>query len=129
MLGALAVATTDSARRGEALREGQAILERGCVSHNYFWFYRYAIDVSLTERDWDAADAYADALERYFRAEPVAWSDFVVARGKALAEFGRRGPEERVVTRLRQLREDAARVGLRIDAAHLQATLDSVRAT
>jgi class 3 adenylate cyclase/tetratricopeptide (TPR) repeat protein len=129
VLGGLALATTDPGRRREALREGQAILERGCVSHNYFWFYRYAIDVSLAERDWDAADAYAGALERYFDAEPVPWSDFVIARGKALAEFGRRGAEHGIVTRLRQLRDDAARLGLRTDATHLGAALASVRAT
>jgi class 3 adenylate cyclase/tetratricopeptide (TPR) repeat protein len=126
ILGALALATTDPARRREALREGQAILERGCVSHNYFWFNRCAIDVSLAERDWDGADAYADALERHFHAEPWPWADFVIARGRALAELGRRGPEDRVVARLRQLRDEAARLGLRTDAAHLDAVLKPV---
>lgn len=126
ILGALAVATTNPVRRREVLREGQEILDGGCVSHNYLWFYRCAIDLSLAERDWDAADAYADALETHFHAEPWPWSDFVIARGKALAEFGRRGPADRVVMRLRRLRDEAVRVGLRTDLVHLDAVLKAV---
>ena len=47
VLGALATITEDANTRGWALREGEKILARGCVFHNYFWFYRDAIEVSL----------------------------------------------------------------------------------
>jgi tetratricopeptide (TPR) repeat protein len=128
VLGALALATADPVRRHEALREGREILERGCVSHNYFWFYRRAIEVSLAEADWDAADAYARALERYFHAEPVPWSDFIVARAQLLAQLGRRGPEEQVIVQLRRLRDDAMRLGLKTEVEHLDVALESARA-
>ncbi len=129
VLGALALVTTDPVRRREALREGQAILEKGCASHNYFWFYRRAIEVSLTENDWDAADAYARALQSYFHAEPVPWANFITARGQALAELGRQGPDERVVVELRRLRDDATRLGLKTDVERLDAALESGRAS
>ena len=125
VLGALALATIDPVRRRDALREGQSILDRGCASHNYFWFYRHAIEVSLNEGDWDAAEGYARALESYFYTEPVPWADFVVARGRALTELGRKGPNERVVAQLRQLRDDAARLGLQADLERLDAALET----
>jgi tetratricopeptide (TPR) repeat protein len=110
VLGAVALATTDAGRRIEALRQGEAILRGGCASHNYFRFYRDAIEVSLRERLWHIAEAYASALENHFRAEPAPWSDFFVARGRALGAAGRRAPD--VVAELRQLRERAVGLGL-----------------
>ena len=103
---------------------GNRFSDRGCVSHNYFWFYRHAIEVSLNEGDWDAAESYARALESYFHAEPVPWADFVIARGQALTELGRKGPNEGVVAQLRQLRDDAARLGLQADLERLDAALE-----
>jgi tetratricopeptide (TPR) repeat protein len=127
VLGALALATTDPVRRREALREGQAILERGCASHNYFWFYRRAIEVSLANADWNAAEGYACALERYFHAEPVPWSDFLIACCQALVELGRRGPEAWVVEQLLRLRDQASRLHLIGERARLEAALESAR--
>jgi class 3 adenylate cyclase/tetratricopeptide (TPR) repeat protein len=123
VLGVMALASADADRRREALREGQAILDRGCVSHNYFWFYRCAIEVSLAESDWDAADAYALALETYFRAEPAGWSDFIIGWGRALAEFGRRGARE-PVARLQHLRDEARRQGMKAELVRLDAALE-----
>jgi tetratricopeptide (TPR) repeat protein len=127
VLGVMALAAIDAGRRREALREGQAILDRGCVSHNYFWFYRDAIEVSLEEADWNAAEAYALALESYFRAEPAPWPDFIVERGRALAEFGRHGPREPVVARLQRLRDEARRMGMKAELARLDAALETAR--
>ena len=112
VLGAMALATTDSGRRFEALLQGEAILREGCASHNHFRFYRDAIEVSLRERLWDAADSYANALEHCFGTNASPWSDFFMARGRALAAAGRRGLEEAVVAQLRQLREYARDHGI-----------------
>ena len=60
VLGALAMITEDPATRRWALEEGETILARGCVFHNYFWFYRDAIEVSLETEDWDAVERYAE---------------------------------------------------------------------
>ena len=123
VLGALALATTDPERRFEALRQGEAILRDGCASHNHFRFYRDAIEVSLREQLWDAADSYASALERYFGAKASPWSDFFIARGPCLG--GGRTPDarrRRCCAQLRELRDYAGMHGIlaavqRLDAA------------
>ena len=127
VLGEWALATTDPVRQRDALREGQSILDRGAWATTT-WCYRHAIEVSLNEGEWDAAESYARALESYFHAEPVPWADFVVARGQALTELGRKGPNERVVAQLRQLRDDAARLGLQAGLERLDAALELGRA-
>jgi class 3 adenylate cyclase/tetratricopeptide (TPR) repeat protein len=112
VLGAVALATTCPGRRFEVLRQGEAILRDGCPSHNHFRFYRDAIEVGLREKLWDMADSYASALERYFGTNASPWSDFFIARGRALAAAGRRGPEKTVVAQLRQLRDYGGKHGI-----------------
>ena len=88
-LGIFALITKTKKRRSEALAEGERLLAEGCVSHNYLVFYQYAIEISLRQKDWDEAERYAQALEEYTRAEPLAMMDFYIARGRALARHGR----------------------------------------
>ena len=66
--------------RGPARRLGQPQL---------FFFLSGRVTIALATEDWCAAERYAAALEDYTRAEPLAWSDFVIARGRALAAWGR----------------------------------------
>ena len=124
VLGAVALATADTGRRLEALRQGEAILNAGCAGHNYFWFYRDAIEVSLRERHWDMADTYVSALERYSGSEPSPWPDFFIARGRALAAVGRPGPKEAAVAQLRHLRDYAVSVGILAAVPALDAALE-----
>jgi class 3 adenylate cyclase/tetratricopeptide (TPR) repeat protein len=125
VLGAIALAASDPAARREALREGKAILDRGCVSHSYFWFYRDAIEVSLAQGDWAAAQAYAVELASYFRAETPPWPAFVVARGRALAQFGSDEGEGGSIDRIRVLRDQAVELGMRSELTALEAALAS----
>jgi class 3 adenylate cyclase/tetratricopeptide (TPR) repeat protein len=125
VLGAMALATSDPDARRDALREGQEILEHGCVSHSYFWFYRDAIDVSLDQSDWAAAESYALAIDTYFGAASPPWPAFVAARGHALADFGLRGPRDSVVERIRSLRDQAMRLGMKPKLPALDAALAS----
>jgi hypothetical protein len=117
------LATDDPGRRSEALRQGEAILREGCASHNHFRFYRDAIEVSLRERLWDDAKYYASALERCFGTQSSAWSDFIVARGRALAEAENERPSQQARVRLRQLREHAFSVGMRAAVPQLDEAL------
>jgi len=127
VLGAIALATDDPRRRSEALGRGEAILREGCPSHNHFRFYRDAIEVSLRERLWDDAKYYASALESCFGTQSSAWSDFIIARGRALAEAGNERPSQQVRARLRQLRDHALSVGMRAAVPQLDEALgDSV---
>ena len=108
---------------GPRSQEGEALLAAGSVSHNYFFFYRAAIEAALATEDWSAAERYAAALEDYTRAEPLPLSDFVIARGRALAAWGRGERDATAVERLRGLRAHAERAGLRNALAALEAAL------
>ena len=109
----MALCAVDPGRRQQHLAEGEALLRQASVSHNFFWFYRDAIEASLADGKWDEADRYAKALEDYTHAEPLPWCDFFVARGRALAEFGRGRRDPKSLAELRGLREEAERVALR----------------
>jgi class 3 adenylate cyclase/tetratricopeptide (TPR) repeat protein len=111
ILGALAFTTEDPRERQRALTEGEALLAAGCVSHNYLLFYPDAMEASLITGDWDGVEHYAAALEAYTRAEPLPWADLRIARGRALARYGRGERSEATLRELRRLREGVDRIG------------------
>ena len=123
ILGAMALATTDPDDRLEALRQGAAILSDGSASHNHSRFYRDAIEVCLRERLWDMADSYASTMERYFGAKSSPWSNFFIARGRALAAAGRRGVDKAEAAQLRRLRDYAGTHGILASLPGLEAAL------
>ena len=112
ILGHLAVTTEDPVERRAALAEGEEILRKGAVGHNHFWFFRYAIDASLSSRDWDGAERYSAALEDYARPEPLPWADFFVRYGRALAAHGRGSRGQQMTCRLDDLVGEAERLGI-----------------
>ncbi len=110
---ALSCALDDPDERRRALAEGEAVIAGGCVGHNQLRFYPDAMEVALDLADPDELERYADALEDYTQAEPLPWSDFFIARGRALSAFVRRQPDRATVQELNRLREEAERLGLR----------------
>lgn len=124
ILSALAVETKDLALRKWALTEGEALLREGCVSHNYLHFYQNAIDAALDSGDWDEADRYAASLEGYSNeTEPTPWSAYYVARARALSDFGRGLRDGNELESLKELSEDAERMGLKSAIPRLEAAL------
>jgi hypothetical protein len=123
ILGAMALATTDPDDRLEALRQGAAILGDGSASHNHSRFYRDAIEVCLREQLWDMADGYASTMERYFGAKSSPWSNFFIARGRALAAAGRRGVDKSEAAQLRRLRDYAGSHGILASLPSLEQAL------
>jgi class 3 adenylate cyclase/tetratricopeptide (TPR) repeat protein len=97
-----------------ALAAGEALLAKGSVGHNHFWFRRYAIERALIAKDWDEAARQADALLFRMAGEPLAYSDHLAHRGRALARLGR--GDTNAEEELNQLRTRAAQIDLRIDA-------------
>ena len=112
MLSIFALSCDDPDEGSRALHEGEEILRGDCVGHNYFAFFRTAVEASLQWQDWDGADRYASALEDYCRPEPLPRCDYYIARGRALAEFGRAGQSDELVARLIALRQQANDIGL-----------------
>jgi hypothetical protein len=123
LLGWLALHTDDADERRAALEEGEALLAAGSISHNYIFFYHAGIEAALGAEDCAAAERYAAALEDYTRAEPLPFSDFVIARGRALAAWGRGQRDATAVERLRGLRAHAECAGLRSALGALEAAL------
>ncbi len=126
VLGGLAVCTDDAKTRQRALAEGEKILRQGCVSHNHFWFYRDAMEAMLATGDWDSVDRYATALEEYTQAEPLPWTDFFIARGRALANYGRGKHDDGTMRELRRLRDEATRVHLKSALPPLERALENM---
>jgi hypothetical protein len=79
----MAMATDDPLARRRLLDEGEALLARGCVSHNHLEFRLLATEVSLRAGDDAGALHHAQALESYTRQEPLPWADLVIARARA----------------------------------------------
>ena len=107
----LALATDDLDERQAALAEGERLLASGSLAHNHLWFYPAAIETSLGCRAWGEAERYAEALEAYTRPEPLPWSEFYIARARALVAHGAGRRDRGVMEQLARLRGEAARVG------------------
>ena len=114
--GLLGLIETERSAREAALATGEALLAKGAGGHNHFWFRRYAIEAALQAEDWNEAEAHADALARRTAAEPLPYSDLIVARGRILARMGRGTARDEDVGELAALRAKAAAVDFRIDA-------------
>ena len=113
-LGMLAVLAGDTPEREQALNEGEQILRQECVSHNYFWFYRHAMEACLQSGAWDGVERFATALEAYTSSEPLPWSDHFIARGRTLAAFGRGQRDHTTMGALNKLRDQAQDCGFSI---------------
>ena len=122
-MAALACCFDDHKAQRDALDEGARMLKEGSVSHNHFFFYPDAIEVSLDTGDWDGAEGYATALEDFARPEPLPWSDFFIARGRALAACGRGKLDNGLMEELQRLNDLAGEVGLKKAAPAIEAAL------
>jgi hypothetical protein len=120
VLAVYAALSNDPSKRRSALKEAEVILDSGCVAHNQFWFAQIAIDQALAAGEWDEVERYAQRLESYMREEPLAWPEFVIARGRALAAWGRERRDEDLTDELKHLLDVAQGAGLVLAAAALE---------
>lgn len=127
-LGLVARLCNDREERGSLNAEAEALLAGGAIGHNYFEFYAMAIDAALECGEWDAAAHFCTKLERYTAGEPLPLSDFVIARGRALARHGRGVRDGQLIQELRELRQRAVRHELNLFVPSLDAALQSVPA-
>jgi hypothetical protein len=116
LYGLLGLIETELSARQTALAAGVALLAKGAVGHNHFWFRRYAIEAALQAEEWDEADAHANALAERTAPEPLPYSGLIVERGRILARMGRRTALDEDAEKLGALRARAAAVGFHIDA-------------
>lgn len=123
ILGLWALVTDDEARRSRLLAEGEALLGADSVGHNYLHFYENAMEAALNGRDWEGAERYAAALAAYTAPESLPWSEFFVARARALARYGRGERAAELKVELRALHAQAERVGLSVAVPALREAL------
>ena len=57
-------------------------------------------------------ERYAAALETFTSAEPLPWTSLFIAKGRALAKFGRGKSDDATMEELQHLLDEAKRVGL-----------------
>jgi hypothetical protein len=112
ILGHLARVSPDPSSSRRYLEEGEGLIAKGCVAHNYWGFYRDAVDVSLRDRAWGEAERYAAALEAHIRAEAWPRCEFIVRGARALAAYGRGGREPELLAEIAAMREECRSLGL-----------------
>ena len=125
ILASMAASTDNETIARELLKEAETILDSGCVAHNHIWFARTSIGYALNCRAWDLVDRYSARLETYTRNEPLPWSDFIIAEGRALSCWQRGQRNETLTTKLQHLLGTAVDRGLLLDVALLNKALAS----
>lgn len=113
VLGILAEATDDPNQHRSALAEGENIIATS-TGEACLYFYRDAMGACLQKGEWGEVDRYAQALGDYTCSEPLPLANFFIARGRALANFGRGECGDATMQELKRLRDEAERVGLKV---------------
>jgi tetratricopeptide (TPR) repeat protein len=108
VLGVCALVEPDPDARRRWIAEGEAQLERGCVSHNFMSLRDLEIDVFLELGDWEAVDTACARLAAYTAAEPLPLPELRIARGLALSRHGRGERSEALRAELARARDSAA---------------------
>jgi class 3 adenylate cyclase/tetratricopeptide (TPR) repeat protein len=124
VLGVCALVESEAATRRERIAEGERELALGCVSHNHVQFRELAIDALLELGAWHEVDAVCERIVVYFAAEPLPTSEFVVARGRALARFGRGERGDAIIAELQTLERRARENELNVLAPALAEALE-----
>ena len=127
ILATLARATDDADKRAEALSEGERMLDEGSISHNYYEFYIEGMEGALERQDWKLVERYAEAMKAFTSIEPLPRTDFFIARGRALAAFGRGNRKDAAMQELRHLHTEAERIGLKIALPALDEALEAAK--
>jgi hypothetical protein len=122
-LGMLSVVTDVPETRVHALQHGKALLSKGANGANNFHFYRHAMNACWQSAMWEELEQFVQDLEDYTRDEPLPWSDFFIARGRALASVGRGERHGSITQELTRLLEQANRMGYKASVPALEDAL------
>ncbi len=84
LLSSLALISEDTEVRKMALQEAEKVLESECVGHNYLAFYPDAMEVALSENNWQGVEDNISTLIQYMSSEPLPLCEFYIERAQAL---------------------------------------------
>ena len=108
---ALKARMEDDPRERERCRaEAETFLDEGGVGHSPIGYHRIGIDDTLARGEWVRARAHAAALEAYTRDEPLPYVEFLIARGRVLAELGEQPADAAARAELARLKAEAVRL-------------------
>jgi tetratricopeptide (TPR) repeat protein len=127
VLGAVVLLARGQKTRESALAEADELLARGASSHGELRFYRDAIDAALGAGDPRQAMRYVGLFDAYSRSDSQPWSDFIIARGRALAAIAAGRGDAATGRELRQLMADARLLGYVWAQPAMRAALDDLR--
>ncbi len=103
----------------QSLVAGEVELARGCVSHNHLYLHALGIDAMLAHHEWERAARHSECLLALTAAESLPWSDFVIARGRALLRHGRGERSALLRDELQGLIAQAQRIGYSLSLPQL----------
>jgi DNA-binding SARP family transcriptional activator len=127
ILAMLAVATDDPTARAAALAESEALLGDNDTGFSQLLCRRDTIEANLVAGNFGEALRHAAALEASTRSQPLPWSDFFVARGRALARLGANPADGAAREQLEKLREEGRRLGQLVAVVAIDAALGAAR--
>ena len=103
ILGGLLLVSDDPKEREQIIAEAEAELEKGCVAHNYFWFYQYAMQSAINNREWDLLEHFRQGLLFYDPQPQALWSTFYSDRSRVLESYYRDRATDAVESRRLEL--------------------------
>ncbi len=89
VLGMLAELAASESERQAHIAQARAILKAGAPFHNHMYFNSHMIAASLSRREWETAESFAQAIVDYTAQEPFAWANFLIERARILIRVGR----------------------------------------
>ncbi len=101
---------SDPVKREQYRSEGQRLIDQGGVGHSPIAYHRLGIEDTLSRGEWERTRAHAAALESYTSNERLPYTDFLIARGRALAALGANPQEAAARGELERLKADALRL-------------------
>ncbi len=108
------------------LAEAEAILDDGCVSHNYMWFAEVALPEELRRGNLEAAERHIRRLNKYTLRQPLAWSQFIIDKGRVLLKLRLDPSDVSLVPCLEGLIDQAAAVGMDSERVQLSEALKEI---
>ena len=110
LLGVKARLEEDAGVRAHCHGEAEALLAQGGPGHNAIGYYRYVLEDAIARREWSRALEQVAALGTYTRAEPLPYTDFLIARGRTLIGLSSRPDDPALRAEFDRLRAEAARL-------------------
>ncbi len=110
LLALLARVTDDPKQRAALHAEARAWLEHGAVGHSYIAYYRLGIEDAIARADWAMGLQHAAALAAHTAREPLPYTDYLIARGRALIALGQRPQDRALHEEVLRLRAEAGRL-------------------